>query len=576
MENQSDPRTKKLKKFLIACSDEQLQNYLKTVINRSTADVILGSSAPHFDLFVEHEKDERYKLSGPEISPKTLTIGRPNLTSYLNLVLSSYYKTSRGEQFSSGRLPTSNISKLESQLSKQVRKTPGFKTAHLALKDAKVLDDFFDESLSISSFISTIFSLSLFSTYRSCYILIHEKGKSDAESFHSMSRGEVLKSNIPVQNFNTIFQSIKKSKSKIFNSSTPVFSNLPILGPFLAKEFEYLDFNCLLVLSREEFLPLSKEEHDFFDSITRPIKIALYGVITRARLSDREKALMTMLNNYPLPLSISVGDNIIFKNKKYNSIPIDKLNEPTILPLGYDRICSYWSLNAEETLSDIYHHQRLSLLGELLNTLKHELSNPLFGLRLISDLLSSEINDEESKAILLDIQKSCTRCDEIISNFSKLYVDTSDVENVDLSYLINEVFTLAKSETREIEKRFEPADNVPIMIKTHPTWLTQILFNLVVNSAQAIKSRPNNRGVIQITAENNAKQVIIQVSDNGPGIPDHLISHIFKPYFTSKNYGTGLGLSICKRLCERLNGSLSFRNNGSSPGATFSVLLRKD
>src|SRR5690606_31943138 len=93
-----------------------------------------------------------------------------------------------------------------------------------------------------------------------------------------------------------------------------------------------------------------------------------------------------------------------------------------------------------------------SLLGELLNTLRHELSNPLFGLKLGSQVFKTIDVNEENKEIMSEIEKNVNRCQVIIENFSNLYQVQSESRPVSLKKIIDEALVLSKSETREMNK----------------------------------------------------------------------------------------------------------------------------
>jgi len=112
-------------------------------------------------------------------------------------------------------------------------------------------------------------------------------------------------------------------------------------------------------------------------------------------------------------------------------------------------------------------------------------------------------------------------------------------------------------------------------IETNSTALTQIIFNLIINAAQAIKSNSenvrHNKIIIKLTREGSS--VTIAVVDDGPGVKSELAKSIFEPFFTTKDSGTGLGLSICQNLARQLGSKIQFQNNTPFPGATFSINL---
>ena len=236
------------------------------------------------------------------------------------------------------------------------------------------------------------------------------------------------------------------------------------------------------------------------------------------------------------------------------------------------------TISKDQITAEIFHTQRVALLGELLNTLQHELSNPLFGLSLTAQLLQTESSDPECLATLAEICQNAKRSQTIIKNFSHLYSDVQDAKPIKLYQLVDEVITLTKSETREIKKEIHAqgfSKEFDLEITTNPTYLNQIIFNLIINAAQAIKSsnfsQIKNKIIIKMTKSEYTVQ--IDIIDDGPGVPEHLLSTIFNPFFTTKTAGTGLGLSICQNLAKKLETHIVFKNNSPFPGATFSIDL---
>jgi C4-dicarboxylate-specific signal transduction histidine kinase len=107
------------------------------------------------------------------------------------------------------------------------------------------------------------------------------------------------------------------------------------------------------------------------------------------------------------------------------------------------------------------------------------------------------------------------------------------------------------------------------MLKTNSTWLAQIIFNLVINTAQATKDI--NKAALNIHISHDHKNAFITLQDNGPGIPEEKRKDIFKPFYTTKEKGTGLGLAICLSLAKKLKGSIDYIH--SDNGASFLIKL---
>jgi signal transduction histidine kinase len=97
--------------------------------------------------------------------------------------------------------------------------------------------------------------------------------------------------------------------------------------------------------------------------------------------------------------------------------------------------------------------------------------------------------------------------------------------------------------------------------------LRQILINLISNSLESICEK----GVIKISTETINHRWVINIKDNGTGVPEENLDNIFNPFFTTKKEGTGLGLAISKKLCSENNAELIVKNN-SDKGSTFSII----
>jgi two-component system NtrC family sensor kinase len=135
-----------------------------------------------------------------------------------------------------------------------------------------------------------------------------------------------------------------------------------------------------------------------------------------------------------------------------------------------------------------------------------------------------------------------------------------------LALLRNELIGL------RIEPRLLVEPNLPL-VDGSPNQLQQVFVNIINNAAQAIASTGKN-GTVEIRARAWPNGVAVEVTDDGPGIPEDLHQRIFEPFFTTKaaGEGTGLGLSICQGIIREHGGRISVK---SSPGqgATFAIEL---
>ncbi|MEI8345820.1 MAG: HAMP domain-containing sensor histidine kinase, partial [Pseudomonadota bacterium] len=443
------------------------------------------------------------------------------------------------------------------------------------------LDHLLGQIFTIADLIRVLLTLKIFEGHQSCQILLHQKGSTISENYTYEGEGGLNYSTLSAKDFNRLYNTVKKSKSKLFNRSK-MFPESIFWATFLAKEIDLKNHHVVFIISRNDFLPPTKKEQDYFDHIALLLTPIFEGLLAQQQKVTKGVNLKLCLEYFPHPLAILDENDIpVFSNdlpKIGPGLEVANHLDPPIL-LKNDCKLSISPHGTDGLVSDIYHFQRISLLGELLNTLRHELCNPLFGLKLGADLLAEEFQNGEYADIFQEISTNGFRCQSIIKNFSLLYDDKNNYTLVNLKNLIDEIVTLTKSETRQIRKEiiFMPEDpSFSWAAELNPTWLTQILFNLIINSAQAIKTNSSSFADQKIIVTINAtlpQDLAIIVSDTGPGIEQKNISQIFLPFFTTKPHGTGLGLSICKSLAKKMEGRIEFKNNFPSPGVSFALLL---
>jgi C4-dicarboxylate-specific signal transduction histidine kinase len=223
------------------------------------------------------------------------------------------------------------------------------------------------------------------------------------------------------------------------------------------------------------------------------------------------------------------------------------------------------------------HAARVGVLGELSGAIAHELSQPLGAIlsnaqAAMRVLERSSIHNTELREIITDIIDDNKRARDVISHLRTLLKKGSaKSELLDLNEEVKEALSLAHSELirRRVDVTVELDPRVP-PVTGDRIQLEQVLLNLILNAAEAINST-KHRGHLTITTgfgQNGAPQ--ISVRDDGPGLSDEVMSHLFEPFFSTKAYGLGLGLSICKSIVAAHSGRLWAVNNPEG-GATFFV-----
>ncbi|MCR9205043.1 MAG: HAMP domain-containing histidine kinase, partial [Halobacteriovoraceae bacterium] len=427
---------------------------------------------------------------------------------------------------------------------------------------------------SLPSFLLTIEALK---SYTHCQILAHEKGQGFATSIHSSLNYKTFSRRTSLEGFNKVFQSIKKSKSKIFQSEQYDSKIVEVIGTFLAHSFSGDKYNLVLILGRNGFLPPAPEEFKAFEEISTQLEPVFNAILRRSSIDDKISNIIDVLEAFHLPLAIfDKSERCLFQNETYEHLKDADFKDFQYLEkeLQGKNILRLYFKNESREDADLYHFYRVSLLGELLNTLRHELSNPLFGLSLATDMLETDGKDDETVETIQDIKTNSDRCQTIIKNFSSLYEDEDNFKEFDLISLLNETIILTKSETKGIKKEvFSSTEE--LLVFSNPTWISQVVFNLIINAGQAVKSKfgYNLRdSFVKINVSANDSNIILEIIDNGPGVPEEHLDKLFAAFFTTKESGTGLGLSICKNLMNKLGGDIAHTDTGGE-GTKFLLTL---
>lgn len=225
---------------------------------------------------------------------------------------------------------------------------------------------------------------------------------------------------------------------------------------------------------------------------------------------------------------------------------------------------------------------KLASLGELAAGIAHEINNPVAIMAeeagWIEDLLAEEDfedgeNLDEFKRALLQIRTQGKRCKEITHKLLSFARKTDPtVKNVQLNDMIEDVVALSEQRAKyaNVKLFFELDPELPT-VDVSPSEIQQVLLNLVNNAVDALEPQ-GGKVTLSSRVENNF--IVMDVADDGPGIPKANLSRIFDPFFTTKpvGKGTGLGLSICYGIIKKMGGEITV-SSAVSLGTTFHVKI---
>ncbi|MBJ6727825.1 two-component system sensor histidine kinase NtrB [Geomesophilobacter sediminis] len=308
-----------------------------------------------------------------------------------------------------------------------------------------------------------------------------------------------------------------------------------------------------------------------------------------ARFSDifrSETALLELVEKTAATgMSVSDHETVVLK-RGGRLTPVGVSTSPLLRAAG-ERIGTIVLLRdltkVRELEEAVRQADRLSSLGALAAGLAHEIKNPLGGIKGAAQLLEMEFPDNEDlreyvRVMLKEVQRVNVIVEELLALASP---GRLKLGKVNLHRVLSDIVLLQKraSDGKKIviQQYFDPS--IPPILADEAL-LTQLFLNLIRNAIEAV----GEDGVVKVTSkvlsdysmtpigERRARMVAIEVADNGPGIPEDVIDHLFTPFFTTKTKGTGLGLAICQKIVSEHRGMIRVESDRSR-GTVFTVTL---
>ncbi|HEY2733728.1 MAG TPA: response regulator, partial [Polyangiales bacterium] len=220
---------------------------------------------------------------------------------------------------------------------------------------------------------------------------------------------------------------------------------------------------------------------------------------------------------------------------------------------------------------------RLVQIGTLAAGVAHEINNPLAyvigNIVYALDDLTSGIHDMPS--VIGALRQALEGSERIRATTADLRVfsrsDEGELQRVDLRRVLESAISMAWNQIRHRARLVKDIGALPPMA-ANENRLGQVFLNLLINAAQAIPEGDASQHEIRVSAHVIDREIEIEISDTGLGIPSEVREHLFQPFFTTKpkGIGTGLGLSICQKIVHDCEGEISVRANPDR-GTTFRV-----
>ncbi|HEY3370385.1 MAG TPA: ATP-binding protein, partial [Prolixibacteraceae bacterium] len=223
----------------------------------------------------------------------------------------------------------------------------------------------------------------------------------------------------------------------------------------------------------------------------------------------------------------------------------------------------------------IRHSERMAGIGELATGMAHEINQPLNTISLSIDNIiysidNKTLTNDYLKTKINKVFDNISRIKNIIDHVRTFSRDSNDFvqSEFDINNSIHSSISMIAEQMNHkgISLDFNSQDDLP-RIKGNTHRLEQVMLNLLINAKDALEEKKRKFGKdfkkrIEIVVKKNNDQIIIEVKDNGIGIPAENIDKILLPFYTTKppGHGTGLGLSISYGIIKELNGELEIQS----------------
>src|SRR6184192_1277190 len=258
----------------------------------------------------------------------------------------------------------------------------------------------------------------------------------------------------------------------------------------------------------------------------------------------------------------------------------DDTGQPIGAVLYFKDLTRVEQLEERERLRD-----RLASLGEMAAGIAHELKNPLAGIEVMAGLLRRQVPDsKDAQSLLADILSEAKLANAIVVEMLEFVRPVRlQVERTDIAEILQQSVTMAESKARrgDVVVNMDVEPGLP-MIESDHHQLSQVFTNLIANAFEAL----DGAGHINISAITSAidadpafagmhpptPAIVIDVIDDGPGMPADVTDKIFNPFFTTKVTGTGLGLAIVRKIVDAHDGRIDV-SSAADVGTRFRVTL---
>lgn len=311
---------------------------------------------------------------------------------------------------------------------------------------------------------------------------------------------------------------------------------------------------------------LGRPISDVFSSQKTILQLVETGLRSGRSISDHEEVFLYRSHGAPLPIDISVSPLYRTNGEQDGLIlilhDVSRLKELKKIMLQADRLSGWEALAV---------------------SLAHEIKNPLGGIKGAAQLLALELDGSERLREFTQVMiREVERVNGIVEDLMDLNRPRSTrMEDVELTRILSDVVFLQKEAHRHKEVVFDLQLDPSIPpVHGDPNQLAQLFINLVKNAAESIDRNGRVEIRSRVSSDYNYRKpgdtpspvIVVEVSDNGPGIPTEETDRVFTPFYTTKAKGNGLGLPTCRKIADEHGALLTFSSEVGK-GTTFSFSI---
>jgi two-component system sensor histidine kinase PilS (NtrC family) len=217
---------------------------------------------------------------------------------------------------------------------------------------------------------------------------------------------------------------------------------------------------------------------------------------------------------------------------------------------------------------------KLAALGRLTANIAHEVRNPLSSISYATELLKEQKHDPEQARLFRIILENTTRLNRIVQDVMQVNRrDRVQAETFNLEERLDELIENICQAEQVPRSVFELRVDHGCKARFDRGHFEQVLWNLCRNALRYSQRRSCSVRLRGSTSSDG--KTVLEVSDDGAGVPGDAVQKLFEPFFTSEEGGTGLGLYIARELCEA-NGAMIEYKRAKDGGACFSILFGRN